>query len=89
MKQVVEYIHDKIKARHEIAGTRSSLKKIRSLYLGDPVIIPASKLPALVVVPLRTTGAVYTTSQDKVLTPVRVKYVQNMKDEQGAIDDIS
>lgn len=51
MKQTIKGIIEILKAAQTAAISTDPIKGVKSFFLGDPILIPVSMLPAIVVAP--------------------------------------
>lgn len=84
MENIIRGIIQILEATKTSAGSTDPIKGVKSFFFGDPVIIPVSMLPAIVVSPVSEQVTARGTAYDQADGTVRVKLVQNLKDNLGA-----
>lgn len=83
MDEAILGILEILEAAKTSAGSTAPIKKINGFYYGDPILIPASNLPAIVVMPVSDSVTARGTAYDQSDIRIRIKLVQNLKDEMG------
>lgn len=83
MEEAILGILDILQDAQTAAGSTAPIKKVNGFYFGDPILIPASNLPAIVVMPVTDNVTARGVGVDQSDIRIRVKLVQNVKDEMG------
>lgn len=87
MDQIIEAIRELIKTAKTTAPVGSPLSKIKKVYYGDPILIPAQHLPAIVVIPQVEDVTARGTRYDQYDQTVTIKYIHNLKNDLMQGDD--
>lgn len=83
MDKQLEFLQTKLKAEIAAAATGRPLKKIKKVYYGDPILIPSSSLPAIIITPGQQQVTARGTRYDNHSETINIKYVYNIKDFMG------
>lgn len=86
MEPLILAIIDILKAAREAAPDTAPIKRVKRVFFGDPLIVAASDLPALVVMPVSQAVTARGTVLDQADATVKVKLVQTVKDSLGGDD---
>lgn len=80
MERVLNNIIQILKDTQTAASAGDSIKKVKSFYFGDPILIPISSLPAVIVQPVSSAVKARGVSTDQENFTIKIKLVQNQKD---------
>ena len=84
MEKIIRGILEILEAAKTSAESTDPIKGVKSFFFGDPILIPASMLPAIVVAPVAESVSSRGTGLDQADATIKVKLVQNLKDDLGA-----
>lgn len=84
MEKIIRGILEILEAAKTAAEPTDPIKKVKSFFFGDPIIIPASMLPAIVVSPVSENVTARGTGVDQADSTIKIKLIQNLKDDLGA-----
>jgi len=83
MHQTILAIKDALEAQ-TVSGP---LQRVKRVYYGDPILIPETSLPAICILPQASSLSSRGTKYDQTDMQIRVKLVQNLKQDMGASGD--
>lgn len=83
MHQTILAIKDALEAQ-TVSGP---LQRVKRVYYGDPILIPETSLPAICILPQASSLSSRGTKYDQTDIQIRVKLVQNLKQDMGASGD--
>lgn len=83
MDEAILGILDILQDAQTAAGSTAPIKKINGFYYGDPILIPASNLPAIVVMPVTDNVTARGVGYDQSDIRIRIKLIQDLKAELG------
>ncbi len=88
MEKVIRWIIEILTAARTSASVWDPIKKVKGIFFWDPILIPLSQLPAIVVAPISDLITARGTQYDQADSTIRVKLIQNLKDDlwSSAID---
>ena len=75
-----------LKDARDAAPDDKPIKRVKRVFFGDPVLVAASDLPALVVMPVAQAVTARGTVLDQADSTIKVKLVQSLKDGLGKED---
>jgi len=84
MEKVIRGIVEILTNARTAAITGDPIKIVKGIFFWDPILIPISQLPAIVVAPVSDTITARGTQYDQADATIRVKLVQNLKDDLGS-----
>lgn len=79
MENLVRAVISILEAAKTAAPVGSPIKDVKAFFFGDPVLIPNSQLPAVVVMPDGEEVTARGTAYDQADSRIRVKLVQSVK----------
>lgn len=82
MQKVVSAIKDLLAA--SVADTNSPLHDVKTVFFGDPMVIPESNLPAIAVQPINTEFQLRGSRYDQKVHTVEIRLIYNQKQYFGS-----
>lgn len=83
METIIRGILEIISNAKTAAPALSPIKSIKAMYFGDPIIINASNLPALIVMPISEQVSSRGTQYDQADSVIKIKLIQDLKQGLG------